>query len=143
MGCTGKTNLSQEEQRCGKISRNFLLQVKAQLLLSLCSQVTIRTVSFELHSHSAKKLCSFYFAEPPRHLTLQIDLIESSDLLVGSGGKDLNQDALFCPGALPGHKKRTRLPNNCLVARKVLLDCWEEAPSLPASLHGSRTLQAG
>lgn len=64
---------------------------------------------FEFHSHSANNLCSLHFkesSEPPRHLTLQIDLIESLDLLVGSGGKDLNQDAVFCPGSLAGHKKR-------------------------------------
>lgn len=41
------------------------------------------------------------------------------------------------------NKWKLWLPNNHLVARKVLLDCWEEAPSLPASLHGSRTLQGG
>lgn len=110
----------------------------------------------QIHSHSANQLGSCHFSEssePPHPLTLQIDLVESSDLLVGSGGKDLNQDAVFCPGSLPGHKKRTALfkeknrsklwlLSHHLVARRELLVCCEDMPSLPALLHGSRTLQA-
>lgn len=37
-GCSGTTNLSQEEQRFGKVPGNFLLQVKGQLLLFFCGR---------------------------------------------------------------------------------------------------------
>lgn len=61
-GCSGTTNLSQEEQRFGKVPGNFLLQVKGQLLLFFCGRKTKQ----EIHTKGQSVQC-FWMDSKRRH----------------------------------------------------------------------------